>query len=221
MRSFAFLVMVLLALAIAEVPLLGLPLKWVETYFHEISHGLAALATGGRIVHFELHFDGSGVCYSAGGWALIVAFAGYAGASAWGLAIYRIAGEASPKAGRTLAGVLAALIALSWVIWGRGVDTAVVVAVLVGLFVAVGFAGRIGFARQAIAFIGVSVAVSAIRAPLILLTFGGQSDARALADMTLIPRVVWVAAWAAIAVFVVYRMWRMAPRLGLFTPKAA
>ena len=213
--------MVLLALALAEVPLVGLPLKWVETYFHEISHGLAALATGGSILHFELRLDGSGLLYSAGGWPMVVAFAGYAGASLWGLAIYRVAGTASPKAGRAIAAVLAVLVALSWLVWGKGADTAVVSAVIVGLFVAIGFAGRIGLARQAIAFIGVSVAVSAIRAPLILLTFGGQSDARALADMTFIPRIVWIAAWAAIAVIVVYRMWRMSQRLPIFAPRAA
>lgn len=205
--------MVGLALLAAEVPVLGWPLKWVETFFHEISHGLAAIATGGRIVSIVLEYDGSGLCLSAGGWSIVVAFAGYLGASLWGFAMFRVAGAASPNAGRGLAIALAALVAVCWLLWGRGVSTLVVCAVIVGLFALAAFADRAGLARQALAFVGVAVAVSALRAPLVLLVFGGQSDARTLYDLTLVPRFVWVVIWAGLAVAVLYRMWLASARL--------
>ena len=153
-------------------------------------------ACDGVVVTFLLGVfaDGSGLCYNAGGWRLVVAFAGYAGASLWGWLIFAAAGSVSPEGGRWLAGALAALVAVSWVFWGRGTETMVLSAVIVAVFALAALVGRYGMTRLILAFIGVSVAVSAIRAPLVLLVFGGESDAKTLAGLTFLPRFVWVAA---------------------------
>ena len=216
MGRFGFFIMVGLALLAAEVPVIGWPLKWVETFFHEISHGLAAIVTGGGIVSIVLDYNGSGLCLSAGGWSVAVAFAGYLGASLWGFAIFRVAGAGSPKSGRGLGIALAAMVAVSWLLWGRGVSTLIVSAVIVALFAFAALADRAGLARHVLAFVGVAVAVSAVRAPLVLLVFGGQSDALTLSDITLVPRIVWVVVWAGLAIIVLYRMWRASARLPAF-----
>lgn len=219
MNRAAFLAMVGAALVASEIPLIGLPLKWVETYFHEISHGLAALATGGRIMLIQLNYNGSGLLGSIGGWPIVISFAGYVGASLWGLAIYRVASGATPNAGRLWSAALAGCVAVSVLLWAQGVETLVIGGLIIGIFVMATLVHRFGVAHIALAFLGVSVALSALRAPLVLLVVGGKSDAANLAELTLVPRIVWIALWAAFALFVLYRMWRRSGRLPAMTRK--
>lgn len=219
MNRAAFLAMVGAALVASEIPLIGLPLKWVETYFHEISHGLAALATGGRIMLINLNYDGSGLLGSIGGWPVVISFAGYAGASLWGLAIYRVGSGATPNAGRRWSTALAVCVGISVLLWAQGLETFVIGGLIIAIFVLATLAHRFGVAHIALAFLGVSVALSALRAPLVLLVVGGKSDAANLAQLTYLPRIVWIALWAAFALFVLYRMWRLSARLPSMTRK--
>ncbi len=65
-----------------------LPIKLMTVFFHELSHGLAAILTGGRIIRIDLNLNQGGVCYHQGGWFLIVASAGYLGSLLWGSSIF-------------------------------------------------------------------------------------------------------------------------------------
>ena len=65
-----------------------LPIKLMTVFFHELSHGLAAILTGGRIIRIDLNLNQGGVCYHQGGWFLIVASAGYLGSLLWGSGIF-------------------------------------------------------------------------------------------------------------------------------------
>lgn len=49
------------------------------TYFHELSHGIASLATGGNFHQFYVHSNAGGVCLTSGGNHKITALAGYVG----------------------------------------------------------------------------------------------------------------------------------------------
>ncbi len=53
-------------------------------FLHEISHGLAAAVTGGRIVAIGLTFDEGGVCITDGGSRFLILNAGYLGSLFWG-----------------------------------------------------------------------------------------------------------------------------------------
>lgn len=216
-----FLMILGVALIAAQVPYLGVPLKWLETYFHEISHGLAALATGGEIVGISLHFDGSGVCTSQGGWPPAVAFAGYAGAALWGALLYRVAAGVRRSRQRPLALVSMAAIALTWLLWGHGLDTALIVAVCIAVFGAAYALGRHGWASLFIAFVGASIVLSAIRSPLALLVAESEaSDAAALSRMTLVPELVWVVLWCLCGLAAIVAMWRAASRQDRAAPGA-
>ena len=80
------LVLAILALFFWRSPVL-LPVKLLTVFFHELSHGLAAILTGGRIVSIDLNLNQGGVCTHQGGWFLIVASAGYLGSLLWGSGI--------------------------------------------------------------------------------------------------------------------------------------
>ena len=76
----------LATLALWDTPVVY-PVKILVVLFHEISHGLAALLTGGRVEHITLSADLGGVMTSRGGWTLAILPAGYLGSMAWGAAL--------------------------------------------------------------------------------------------------------------------------------------
>jgi hypothetical protein len=71
--------------------LLIYPIKLFVVILHELSHGLAAVLTGGEIVKIEISQQVGGVCWTRGGSRFIVASAGYLGSIVWGGIILIIA----------------------------------------------------------------------------------------------------------------------------------
>ena len=65
------------------------PFRLFVVFLHEISHGLAAVLTGGSIVSIGLSFDEGGVCLTRGGWPFLILNAGYLGQPALGRALPR------------------------------------------------------------------------------------------------------------------------------------
>ena len=63
------------------------PLKVLTVFFHEISHGLGAVLTGGAIKEINLSPAQGGLCWTAGGWRFVVLPAGYLGSMIFGGAI--------------------------------------------------------------------------------------------------------------------------------------
>lgn len=85
-----FFILLITAILIKQLPLVSIPFNWLESYFHEISHGIAAMVTGGKILRIQLFANGAGLCTTQGGIALVVSFFGYAGATLWGWTIYKL-----------------------------------------------------------------------------------------------------------------------------------
>ena len=80
------LLLTVVAYALWATPLL-FPLRMLVVFLHELSHGLAAILTGGRIVRIELSAAEGGLCVTQGGWRFVVLSAGYLGSLAWGVAL--------------------------------------------------------------------------------------------------------------------------------------
>jgi len=59
----------------------------IETYHHEISHGLASLFSGGKFHKFHIHPNGGGMALTQGGHRHLIVAAGYIGSVLFG-AIY-------------------------------------------------------------------------------------------------------------------------------------
>jgi hypothetical protein len=55
------------------------PIKLFVVFLHELSHGIAAIMTGGKIIKVEISYLIGGVCYTQGGNQFLIANAGYLG----------------------------------------------------------------------------------------------------------------------------------------------
>ncbi len=64
------------------------PLKLLVVFFHESSHALATVLTGGIVQELVIVKEQGGHVISAGGNRFIILSAGYLGSLAWGVAIY-------------------------------------------------------------------------------------------------------------------------------------
>src|SRR4029453_10342343 len=75
------------------------PLKVMVVLFHEMSHGLVALLSGGKVVSILVTADEGGACESEGGMTLLIVGAGYLGGMFFGgllLYLSRIRGCVAP-----------------------------------------------------------------------------------------------------------------------------
>jgi hypothetical protein len=109
-----------------------LPIKFLTVFFHELSHGLAAILTGGSIAKIELNFQQGGVCYTRGGISWIVASAGYLGSLLWGCAI--LISNIRFKMEKELMRFLSFIFGLSALLWVRNMDGLIICVMLAVLF---------------------------------------------------------------------------------------
>lgn len=113
MRTLAFAL--LASLVLWNLPPGGLllyPFKLLATWFHELSHGLAMLASGAGFDHVTIYRDTSGLAYAeaeAGSIGkAVIAAAGYMGTPLWGAVLLVVTPNARMARGAML--VLAALL---------------------------------------------------------------------------------------------------------------
>jgi hypothetical protein len=167
------------------------PFRLFVVFLHEISHGIAAVLTGGSIVRIGLILN-----------------AGYLGSLLWG-ALFLVLGARRTRARPVIAviGLLTLLITLAYVRTWFGF--------LYGL--AAGLALLAAAAKLApvvsetlLAAVGATSVLYAVWdvATDVFLAHSGQSDASALARLTLVPAVVWGAAWIAVSAVVLVQVLR-------------
>ena len=93
-----------------------LPLKILVVFFHELSHGLAALMTGGEIVRIEVVAQEGGLCVTRGGNRFLILSAGYVGSLIWGGLLLVVAARSRfDCAVSALVGILLIAATLLWV----------------------------------------------------------------------------------------------------------
>ncbi|MCU7845150.1 MAG: M50 family metallopeptidase [Candidatus Thiodiazotropha sp. (ex Monitilora ramsayi)] len=200
----------MLALVLSAVPVIHYPFGWFETLFHELSHGLAALLTGGKLLAIELGFDGSGYCFTSGGNQVLILISGYAGSSLWGVLVF-ISGSSTKAYNSTIAMLVpASVIALVTVLWARDVVTLVIlITMFILLVMAYRFVG-LGVIRYIVQFSGVYVVLNSIRSSLSLVDGKSVGDGSALAEITHIPELIWVVVWCFVAVICLLYLYRRA-----------
>lgn len=195
-----------------QTPLLY-PLKIFVVLLHESSHALAALATGGSVERIVIDPDQGGYTLVHGGNAFITLSAGYLGSLAWGAAILS---TAHWKRAGLVAMALGAAVLVVTILYVRNVF-GFGFGLLFGLAALV--AGR-RLPRRLVTWLLLVVGLSScLYAVLdiksdILDHPSMPSDARALAQLTHIPVMVWGVLWLAIALVVSWSVFRRAATRG-------
>jgi hypothetical protein len=177
-----------------------LPLRVFVVLLHEISHGLAAVATGGSVQRIVVHANEGGATYIRGGNAFIILSAGYLGSLLWGLGMIEAAG-ARTKVRRNALGGLGVFVLLVAAVYVRN---------LFGFIFAASFGAALVLAAARLRPRGIATVLlvlgltSALYAVLdirsdILARPHLESDAHMLATLTGVPTLAWGLLWAGIA----------------------
>lgn len=185
------------------------PLKLFVVLLHEISHGLAAVATGGAIEKIVVTSDLGGACYCGGGDAFLTLSAGYLGSLLWGAALVLIAARLGRRSSWITAtiGVFIGLVTVLYVrnpfglLFGLGFGAALIAA---ARYLSPAFNERV---LWALGLTSCLYAVLDIKSD-VLDRPELRSDARMLAEMTGVPTVVWGGLWIAAAMFVCWMLFR-------------
>ncbi len=189
------------------------PLKIFVVMLHEISHGIASVATGGTIDRIVLDPQQGGACYCGGGNAFVTLSAGYLGSLAWGIVLLAAAGSRrlSQHLLISVVGVLVVLLTALYVRGGFGL----VFGLAFGTTLII--AGRhLGPTAGKIVLTGLGL-TSCLYAILdiksdILDRPHLRSDAAMLSEMTGIPTTTWGGLWIGTAILVSILAFRRAYR---------
>lgn len=197
--------LLLAAIVIRQIPLVSIPLNWLETYFHEISHGIAALLTGGNIISIQLFPNGSGLCTSQGGITFIIAFCGYAGATLWGWLFFKLA-NSHQRTAQIISVLMIVLLLASIALWARDLLTMIIIAILALMFVFIIKMRRLSSLQLLLKFFGLSILLNSLFSPTYLFDGRNLGDGAALSEMTFVPEMVWVLLWCVIAITALYSL---------------
>lgn len=201
--------LLLAAFVFSYIPFVNIPFRWIMTYFHEISHGIAAIVTGGSVDKIHLHLLGSGLCYTLGGNGFLISLAGYCGAVLWGMLIYEMADEISHKSTNLICLFLTGLIVLTGLLYGRDIITWAILLFIGGLFLSIMKLQEALLMKWALKFIGLFVLLDAVRAPLHLIDGRHYGDGARLSDLTGLPEILWVLLWLGFGILGLIFLWKM------------
>ena len=199
-KRYIALLLIFIAIGFLWNTLFVYPLKIFVVFMHEVSHGLAAIATGGRILEIQINPQQGGHALTQGGSRFWTLTAGYLGSLLWGGVILLLAARTRfDKAISILIGFGMVAISIGFgestftYLFGIGFGVALV---------AIGFYLPEAVNDWILRIIGVTSCLYAIldiksdvldRANL-------RSDARMLSELTGIATEVWGALWILIAI---------------------
>lgn len=204
-QRYQFWLFLLAAIIIRQIPLVSIPFNWLESYFHEISHGIAALISGGNIISIQLFANGAGLCTTQGGSRFLISFFGYGGAIIWGGLIYSFAGH-HQRFAQIFSGFITLLLFISILLWARDLLTIIILVVLLIMFALTIKLQKLKILQMLMQLFGLLVLLNSLFSPLYLLDGRNLGDGATLSNITYIPELVWVAIWSGLALLVLYAL---------------
>ncbi|MDP2562192.1 M50 family metallopeptidase [Psychrobium sp. 1_MG-2023] len=192
------------AFFLTYLPFINIPLLYLSTTFHELSHGIMTLLTGGQIIEFSLSLNGAGHLVSRGGSSWLIAVAGYAGTPLFGGLLYLVGPK--PNLAKFIISFVALILMVTIVFWLSDLTTLFILTMMLSLL------GCLLIKRQSrvltwlIQFIGIVVLMNAITNPLHLIDGHQVGDGAILARVTGLPEIVWVFAWCGWGCFILFKL---------------
>ncbi|MCL1076820.1 M50 family peptidase [Parashewanella spongiae] len=203
-NSTYFWLYLIAAAILMQIPVVNLPFVWAATFFHELSHAIAAILTGGEVSRIQLFINGAGLCFSLGGIAVVIAFSGYFGAPIFGFLLYKLSKVTSNTYSKYLSISMLAIISLVLILWSRDLLTILILIVLgFSFFLSLKYLNT-KWLKYFFKLFGMSIMLNGISSVVTLLNVGRQGDAYSLAQMTWIPALVWVLIWCATNIAILY-----------------
>lgn len=209
----------LASLLMATLPIVGLinyPFRLLLTIVHELGHGLAALLTGGRFIHFVVHPDGSGLATTAGGWRFVVIPAGYLGVALFGAALIFLG--RNHRWSRIAMAVIGGVMLLLSLRFGlpavfssplSGMLTTISGLIFGVLFLWTAIKAPPGWIIFLVHLVAIQAALTGFSDLMTLIGLSTRffdapaTDAQSMARLTFIPAVVWAGLWAIMALLII------------------
>ena len=193
------------------------PVKILVVLLHEISHGFAALFTGGGINGIDITYNLGGECIVSGGNTLIIASAGYLGSLIWGTLLFTSSYKFEfSKIIATMISVILFLAVLLYIRSSFGVLVALIFSLL--FYLSPRHLPR-NFHIYLLRFIGLVSAMYVIidiKEDLLTLAYR-ETDAQRIADLTGIGAVYWGLLWLVISIVVLYFLFKYGYSKGIKT----
>lgn len=191
------------------------PFQVYGTFVHELSHGVAAVLTGGSFRRFVVNPDLSGTALSAGGIGWIVTSAGYIGSAIFG-GILTLLSASNIPARRVLAGLGLTLGVLS-LLFVRNLFGLAAGIVLAASLLAAGWRLRESWADGLLLLLAVQMMLNALDSVFDLVQLSAASgatrtDAQIMAQATGIPAIVWAGLWTVVSLVILLASLRVAYR---------
>ncbi len=201
----------MLSWLIPGAQLVVLPLQYLNTHLHEMGHALAAVLSGGSVSSIVVRSDGSGVTMATMEHPVIVASAGYVGASLFGALI--IAVSRTPELAKKAMIGVAVLLMVEAIFWLRG-DAVGMVSCFgyLALFLLLGLTLKGWPAILVAQFVGVQQCLTSLQSVFTLvnpriLAFT-DSDATILQGITHVPAILWSVGWSLLSlVLMILALW--------------
>ena len=199
-KRYIALLLIFIAIGFLWNTLFVYPLKIFVVFMHEVSHGLAAIATGGRILEIQINPQQGGHALTQGGSRFWTLTAGYLGSLLWGGIILLLAARTRfDKAISILIGF--GMVAIS-IAFGESTFTYLFGIGFGVALIAIGFYLPETVNDWVLRIIGVTSCLYAILdiKSDVLDRSNLRSDARMLSEVTGIATEVWGALWILIAI---------------------
>lgn len=206
------LVLVLLLAAatvvFGNVPLvaqISYPFQLLGTFVHELSHGVAAIITGGEFQRFAVSPNLSGLAWSAGGIRWVVTSAGYLGSALFGgFLLILTARGISARHILTLLGLVLGMLCLVFV---RNLFGIISGLALTGVLLLAGEVLNRSWAYALLLFLSVQLILDALNSVFYLVFLSARlgnalSDAHTMQQLTGIPALFWALFWSALSIVV-------------------
>jgi hypothetical protein len=201
-----------------QVPWLGwlvYPFRLFGTFVHELSHGLAAIVTGGHFQRFSVQPDLSGLAWSAGGIRVVVSSAGYIGSAIFGGVL--IALQARWFSARTLLLGMAVVFGLLCVLFVRNLFGVATGLVLTAALFHAGLKWPEAWRDGLLKVLALQLILDGYNSlfTVFQLSRAGNSetDAAAMAQMTWLPASFWAVLWMLVSTAILFGVLRFAMRL--------
>ncbi|MBL1211788.1 MAG: M50 family metallopeptidase [Ignavibacteriae bacterium] len=191
------------------------PIKFSVILFHEISHGIFTIITGGKIIEMKIYSNLSGSCESIGGVPFLIASAGYLGSLVFGWFLFTSAYNLKNSLWtNTIIAILLSLFAISFISSSIGIIASFVLAII--LFISPRYLPKAAhsYIMKILGLVSCLYVLVDIKADLLTLEYR-RTDAEILHNITGIPAFVWAIVWLAISAAVIYLMIKTSYRKGL------